>query len=124
MASNIGPAEAISQMRSIDEALDARWSDLSRDWSPDSPPPTLAFAEFARATYAILDQAGERAQKVFDLVERLLVDGDPEVKEVVSTGFIEALANMPEADLASEWIDRLGPESRRYADQWNSFWAG
>ncbi len=124
MTSNIGPAEAISQMRSIDGALDARWSDISREWSPDSPPSTLAFAEFARATYAILDQDGGRAQKVFDLIERLMVDGNSEVKEVVSTGFIEALANMPEANLGYNWIDRLGPESRRHADQWNAFWAG
>jgi hypothetical protein len=124
MVSKIGQAEAISRMRSVDEALDARWQDLSREWSPDALPATLAFAEFARATCALPDQAGGRVQKVLDLVESLLVDGDSEVKEIVRTGFIEALVNIPGATEGVLWIDRLGPESRRYADEWNAFWAG
>jgi hypothetical protein len=123
MSNPIGIGEAITQMRSADASMETRWTDLVNEWSPESPPPIVSFAEFARVAYQTLDQPGGATSAVFALIETFLTgDSDDEVKEAVKTGFLEALANMPEAATSRNWVDRLGPESRTYMEQWDVFW--
>ncbi len=61
---------------------------------------------------------------VFDVIERLHIDGDDYVKEVATIGVLESLQNVasnngvdPEA-----FVPWLGIESRRWWRQLNDFW--
>lgn len=60
---------------------------------------------------------------VFDVAERLMVEGDNEVKDAVATCFLENLLNVASAGRidASKFVDLLGPESRAYCRAWDEF---
>jgi hypothetical protein len=60
---------------------------------------------------------------LFAEVERLLVTGDPAIRDLVIVGFLEALQNQARQS-AAKWRPRLQSESTRAWDALDQFWAG
>lgn len=59
--------------------------------------------------------------RIFNLIERLHKDGDEFVKEAATIGFLESLQNR--SSNAEEYVQFLGPESKRWWDILNDFWS-
>lgn len=57
--------------------------------------------------------------EIFQLIERLMQEGDEEVKTAAATCFLENLQNM-ETPSAS-WVPLLGAASREYCQAWDEF---
>lgn len=83
--------------------------------------------EFARHLVD-LQKAGTTAEfpRVFEVIERLHVDGDDYVRELATIGYLEGIQNVagnsgldPKA-----FVAYLGPESRAWWNGLNAFWAG
>ncbi|MFJ4672788.1 MULTISPECIES: DUF7674 family protein [Streptomycetaceae] len=64
----------------------------------------------------------EQTQRLFQLLEEILVKGREEDGNAVATGFFEALLNAWDKglDLSSVWAV-VGPQSRAYCLAWNAF---
>ena len=97
---------------------------LERDWSPESPPDTVAGATLAKAFgLAISDLARSDIEAVGTLVETFLVTGDEDTKDAITTGFLESLLAQASAGTihfrSIAWM--LGPESIRYCREWDKF---
>ena len=60
---------------------------------------------------------------VFNLIERLLIEGDTAVKDAAATCFLENLLNSAAArDIdAHVFAPYVGRESRKYCEAWESF---
>jgi hypothetical protein len=71
------------------------------------------------------DQTSE-FRAVFDMVERLHVEGDPYVKEAATIGLLEGLQNVAgHAGLdPQEFVPWLEPEAARWWAELNDFWDG
>ncbi len=80
---------------------------IEHEWSPDAPPPTVVSSELAKALLSKADTAtGEGLRLVFACVERILSEGDDVAKDVVATGFLEAI--VAASDTARPGAARLG----------------
>jgi hypothetical protein len=63
--------------------------------------------------------------KVFTLIERFHVEGDEYVRQLATIGYLEALQNVSEPSPGQAyWEPYLLPESRRWWDALNAYWAG
>lgn len=62
----------------------------------------------------------EQAAALFDLVERLLEEGDNTVKTVIATGFIEDLQHLQQLD-AALWQPLLGRSAMAHVKAMNRF---
>lgn len=101
----------------------ARVSELI-EWQPDAPPATLVMAEYARALSEHLSSFTQpELRSVFELVEELLIDANESTKDVVATGFIEALQSLASAGEFdfSPIRPLLGRRTRDYCQAWDRF---
>lgn len=62
----------------------------------------------------------KQADRLFVLVEKLLTDGDADVKSVIATGFLEGLINRGNLP-ADIWRPLLGPLARKYCEAVDRF---
>jgi len=65
-------------------------------------------------------------QVIFDVVERLYLEGDPYVRAATTIGMLEAIQNVVgNNDLAPEaFYPYLEPESKHWWERLNEFWSG
>ena len=70
-----------------------------------------------------LHEAGEigRIDKIFDVVERWHTEGDHYVKEAATIGFLENMQNFGNRE---EFVQWLGPHSKRWWEKLDRFWNG
>jgi hypothetical protein len=59
--------------------------------------------------------------RVFDFMEKLLVEGDQDMQNLVATGFLEGIMSCADESRNYQWVDLLGPESRAYCKAWDDF---
>jgi len=75
-------------------------------------------------------KAGDLSEfpRIFNLIERLHVDGDDYVREAATIGFLEAVQNLsaqPDSGIDSGvFAPHLRPQSKRWWDALNDFWSG
>ena len=123
MSNKVAFTEAVAAMRAVHPRLDLACAELLDGWDMEPPPTVALFDVFADATRVLLREADPNLQPLFDLVERLLDQGDPQVTECVAVGFVESLSNTPEDDLDPVlWKNRLGPRALAHAQAYADFW--
>jgi hypothetical protein len=104
--------------------FDEHWQAHLKYWGDEEAGLCNDMSEFSKYA-ADLIQNGQFANLpvVFDVAERLMVEGDNEVKDAVATCFLENLLNIAGTEQldASKFVDLLGPESRAYCKAWDEF---
>jgi hypothetical protein len=128
--------EVEEMMRLIIEtcpSLQPSWDDWCNEFrdDPEGPPLFTFMHELASLLEEMLhDGDTEAIRRVFDLVERLNVEGSRDVQMYATLGIIEnvqGLAGMEGNDivpLGPRFYDYLGPVSRRRWDRVEAMWAG
>ena len=104
------------------------WESFCDDAADEEPRPYYwALADLADHVMSQY-RAGETAEfdAVFAVVERWHQEGDKNVKEAATIGFLEGLQNASgnnglDPDVFVPW---LGPESKKWWDKLNRFWDG
>jgi hypothetical protein len=107
-----------------------QWQDEFRD-DPEGPPLFTFLHEVASLLEQMLASGHtERIRRVFDLVERLNVEGDRDVQMYATLGILEnvqGLAGMEGDDMVPygpRFEPYLGPVSRRRWERIEAMWAG
>jgi hypothetical protein len=60
--------------------------------------------------------------RIFTFIEKLIVEGDQDVKDAAATCFLENLINYSDNTIpASSFVPLLGPKSRDYCKGWDEF---
>jgi hypothetical protein len=107
----------------VDEAASAARTDIARSW-PDGPPPTLLASRMGKAVAAdIRLTVAERLRLVLDAAEEVLRSDDEFAKDVVATGFLEALVSeCVRSGIGTEVLRTLmGPHATSYVEAWEEF---
>ena len=85
----------------------------------------VAFTEFARCLSRAMAARDEQTmRRTFDVVERLITDGDTEVQEAAVVGLIKNLqnANLHEKTTPEDYVPFLRPETERWWSRVKTFW--
>lgn len=80
-----------------------------------------AFSDYVRDL--LQKKEVEDLKEIFDLIEWLLLNGTDEVKDAITTGFLENLLNYCSYGSISpkSFVYLLGSESRKYCKAWDEF---
>lgn len=104
------------------------WKEFTDEWSnePEDLPHYLLISDVVRKCSKMLAE-GEKhnVDRVFEVVERWLVEGDPYVREAATVGFIEDLqnVNLHDGTEPRDFIQFLGPESSYWWTKVERFWS-
>lgn len=118
--------ESLNLLSQTHPVLEKARAALVEDWAPEAPPPTILSSAFARALVSIADAATEEELlRVLTVVETILSEGDQLAKDVVATGFLEALVTAADnrASGAVRILELLGPQAAAYCEAWRT-WTG
>lgn len=112
------------------EAPWAEWQQEFRD-DPDGPPLFTFLHEVASLVEQMLAAGhAERLRRVFDLVERLNVEGDRDVQMYATLGILENVQGLAGTEgndivpLGPRFVPYLGPVSLRRWERVEAMWAG
>jgi len=97
----------------------AEWKD-----EPEKPE-YLAFVDFSRYLISLLEIGDTQLlNKAFEAIERLHIDGDPQVRESATIGIIESLqnSNLHTKTNPSQFVEFLHPISLEYWQKVEDFW--
>jgi hypothetical protein len=115
---------AVSSLIQASTELKAADSEMISWWEPDQVAPTVRMAGFGARFAASFDLISEsERERILELIEQFLEEGDDTVKDSVATGFLEALLAESSAGRFdfSQIETTLGPKSRAYCRAWNRF---
>ena len=116
-------ADALEAFRTIHPRFGQVWPDAAAEWQTEEPSTLALLSGCAFATVELIRASDPGLGRIFELVERLLAEGDREVEEYVQTDFIEVLSNIWPRDLDPIlWKRWLGPRSEAIAREWAQFW--
>ena len=92
-------------------------------WSPDNPPGTTLFGYFGQQIVKDIDSIDQSVLRdVFNYVESVVDSNDEPMSTIMTTGFIEAVANRAIENGKWEIISGfLGPKSIAHAQAWLDF---
>jgi hypothetical protein len=107
---------AAPEFRPVLESFRAEWADEALGLCSE-------FSELSDFVIAKLHSgATEGLQVLFEAVERLMVEGDEEVKDAAATCFLENLMNAtPDRISPAAFVPLLGAESRVFCRSWDEF---
>ena len=108
----------------LTEACPSVSARLAKDGTFDEGLLYLIAGAVARALIPRLDELDPEVDAVFDLIERLHVEGDEYVSELATIGFLESLQTPGDTAVMAACERRLGPESRRWWKGLLGFWGG
>lgn len=104
------------------------WEAFRREWADEADLPLyLALSEFARHVISFLEATeDEQLCCIFEVVERLHTEGDHYVREAATVGLLEYMqnANLHRTTEPEQFRPFLQPESLKWWDRLNRFWAG
>jgi hypothetical protein len=106
------------------------WCDEFKDDAEDPPIFTFLHEVAAQLEGMLEDGDEEGIRRVFELVERLNVEGDRDVQMYATLGIIEntqSLAGMEDGDMVPigpKFVPYLGPVSKTRWDRVEAMWAG
>jgi hypothetical protein len=109
-----------------DKAASAARTEVALSW-PDGPPPTLLASRMGKAVAAdLLSMLAERLRVVLEAAEEVLRSDDELAKDVVATGFLEALVSeCVRSGVGTEVLRSLmGPRATSYVQAWEEFEPG
>jgi len=105
------------------------WKAFLDEWREevDALPYYLVLADLARHMIGMLER-GEKDQlaRLFQVVERLHLEGDGFVREAATIGLLEDLQNLNlhSKTCPEQFVPFLGTESAIWWDKLNQFWSG
>jgi hypothetical protein len=93
------------------------------EWGDEVPGLCSEFSELSDFVIAKLQSGATDGLRVLlETVERLMVEGDEEVKDAAATCFLENLMNAtPDRISPAAVVPLLGPESRNFCRAWDRF---
>jgi hypothetical protein len=105
-----------------------KWRAHSADWQDES----LIYIDLAEFNRHLIElQRNKRVEEfaaVFDVVEKLHLEGDDYVREAATIGLLEGIQNVashPETGVdAEDFLQYLKAESAKWWHQLNDFWEG
>lgn len=108
-------------------SFEPQWKEFLASWIDYGPEPPLypLFGDFARHLSGLLLTGNDQAlRRVFDVVERFIVDGDAYVSEAAIVGILEDLqnANLHTGTKPDQYLPYLLPQSRRWWKKVELFW--
>ena len=115
---------ALTLLEDAWDELRAEVQALRTEWDPESVPVTVLFSDIAHALAASLpDIQDEPRQRVFQLIEDLILCGNHDVVEGIKTGFLEALLSDASAGQIEfrEIAPLLGPRTTEFCRAWDEF---
>lgn len=109
--------EASPQFESI-------WREFYEEWKDDREgiPYYVCLGDFARYLFDKL-HSGNTADfpNIFQVVERLHMEGDAYVREAATIGLLEGVQNIAGPE-ANQFLPYLLPESKKWWNKLNDFW--
>ena len=124
----IAKTDMMSVLLEACPSFSTKWESSRDEWrqEADGPPLSLVLADFARYLIGMVER-GEKAVlvAVFTAVERLLVEGDPDVREATVVGLLEELQNLhlhPNGTAPEQFLPYLGPASALWWEKLDRFW--
>jgi hypothetical protein len=107
-------------------SLEPEWKRFLTEWAKEPDLPMyVALSDLAMHLSGLLtDGKDEVLQRVFDLVERFILEGDTYVKEAAIVGLIEDLqnTNLHKGTTPDQFLRFLLPQSRRWWTKVEMFW--
>ena len=107
-------------------SFEPEWRAFREEWANEAELPCyIAIGEFARHLSSVLANGNEEVlNKVFEVVERLILEGDPYVREAAIVGAIEDLqnSNLHSGTKPDQYLPYLLPQSRRWWTRVEAFW--
>ena len=99
-------------------SFEPAWQEFCAEWANESEPPCyIAIGEFARHLATVLaDGNDEVLRQVFEVVERLILEGDPYVQGAAIVGLIQDLQNshLHSGTKPEQYLTYLLPQSRQW----------
>ena len=117
-------AESLALLTGAHPSLEEARAVLEAEWRPDEPPPTILSSGLAKALVAVAEMAPESdLSSVFSCVERILSSGNDLAKDVIATGFLEAVVTAADNKNSGglRLIKLFGPLASSYCNEWKSF---
>ncbi|HJR59808.1 MAG TPA: hypothetical protein VJ813_10430 [Vicinamibacterales bacterium] len=107
-------------------SYEAVWNTFLAEYA-DEPEPLsyVALAQFARHLSNVLAAGDQQSlRRVFDLLERLIIDGDADAQEATVVGIIKNLQNehLHQNTKPDDYLPYLLPESERWWGKVRGFW--
>lgn len=108
-------------------SFSGKWEIYKQEWYDEGEEFLLYCdsGEFARHLIELFRQSSTKEfEKVFEVIEKLHVEGDDYVKEAATIGFLESIQNIAgNNDLDPEVFYKfLKPESSKWWHELNKFW--
>ena len=107
-------------------SFDPSWQAFRAEWADESALPCyIAIGDCASHLSTVLANGNDVVLRhVFEVVERLIVAGDPYVKEAAIVGVIEDLqnTNLHSGAKPEQYLPYLLPQSRRWWAKVEAFW--
>jgi len=103
------------------------WKRFLAEWDHEPDIPVyLALSDFAKHLSGLLTDGNDLVlTRVFNVVERFIVDGDAYVSEAAIVGLIEDLqnTNLHTGTTPDQYLSFLLPQSRRWWGKIKAFWS-
>jgi hypothetical protein len=118
----------ISALRQAFPDFRDRWKKHIASWGGNPAGSYNDMAEFVQFVVEDVYEKGnlDETRRVFQLLEKLLVDADPDTKNLIGLGFFETLQNVaswrPQGNKAYEQF--FGPMSKKVWRELQKVWAG
>ena len=126
----IKESEVMPMLLSQFPELKKYWDDHWEYWG-DEKEFSLCGKLFPFSDYALdllnleTAEADEILQKMFNIAENLMVEGEESVRTAIATCFLESISNVisdRKPELNNRFKDFLGPESLGYIEAWEELW--
>jgi hypothetical protein len=100
-----------------------KWEEHKREYNDEEGfLPYVALGAFARHLVKLYEErkTGE-FEKIFDVIEKLHIEGDAYVKEAATIGLLEGLQNTANEN-AEKFVPYLKPDTLKWWNELNKFW--
>jgi hypothetical protein len=108
-------------------AFEAAWQEFRVEWANEPELPCyIAIGEFATHLSSVVANGNEEVLRhVFELIERLILEGDAYVREAAIVGVIEDLQNLNlhSGTKPEQYLPYLLPQTRRWWSKVEAFWS-
>ncbi len=118
---------SINEVLKVVPGFQNTWDEHLDDWDGERAGLVLDMIEFAAYTNSLLKKGEKEETKlIFDLMEKMLEEGENAVRNAVLTGFLETVINpvTKETSYLPLLGDLLGEKSRTYVREWLKFTGG
>ena len=100
------------------------WEEFFEEWKNDKNgiPYYICLGDFAHYLINKIENSEtDDFPKIFDVIEKLHIEGDSYVREAITVGLLESIQNIA-GNKANLFIQFLLPETNRWWNKLNQFW--